>query len=194
MNYCSECGAEVRIEIPAGDNRPRYVCANCGAIHYSNPKIVAGCLPVWEDRILLCRRAIEPRHGLWTLPAGFMEDDETVIEAAARETLEEAGARVHIRDLYTAISLVHINQVYMMFLADLVDTDYEAGEESLEVELFREDQVPWQDIAFPVIGETMRLFFADRTHGRFRTHVGEMNLVDPDTRRFDARYIRKPDK
>jgi ADP-ribose pyrophosphatase YjhB (NUDIX family) len=194
MNYCSECGAEITVEVPSGDNRPRHVCTRCSTIHYSNPKIVAGCLPVWEDKILLCRRAIEPRHGLWTLPAGFMEDDESTMEAALRETREEAGARVRIRDLYTMISLTHINQVYMMFLADLVDTDYSAGEESLEVALFAEDRIPWDDIAFPVIGETMRLYFQDRTRGRYPTHVGEMNLVDRETRQFDTRYIRTPGK
>lgn len=192
MNYCSECGAEVQVEIPAGDNRHRHVCPRCETIHYSNPKIVAGCLPVWEDKILLCRRAIEPRHGLWTLPAGFMENDETTMEAAQRETLEEAGARVAIRDLYAMISLAHINQVYMMFLADMDDTEYAAGEESLEVELFEEQDIPWGEIAFPVIEETMRLFFADRARGTFGTHVGQMTLLDPETRRFDTRYIRTP--
>jgi len=190
MKYCSECGAQVHIEIPAGDNRPRHICKTCDTIHYSNPKIVAGCLPVWEDKILLCRRAIEPQYGRWTLPAGFMEDDESIIEAAARETMEEAGARVQIRDMYTTISLAHINQVYMMFLADLVDTDYAAGEESLEVQLFTQEQIPWDEIAFPVIGETMKLFFEDRARGTFQIHVGEMNLVDRDKRLFGTRYIR----
>ena len=193
MNYCSECGQKVVIEIPQGDNRPRHICQSCNTIHYSNPKIVAGCLPVWRDQVLLCRRAIEPRHGLWTLPAGFMENDETTMEAAIRETVEEAGADVDISNLYTMISLAHINQVYMMFMADLKNTDYAPGEESLEVSLFSESEIPWDDIAFPVIAETLKLFFADRQQGRFKTHIGEMILVDKTRREFDSRYIPQAD-
>jgi len=189
MKYCSECGAQVTLEIPAGDNRPRYICSQCETIHYSNPKIVAGCIPVWQDKILLCKRAIEPRHGLWTLPAGFMENDESTVEAALRETVEEAGANVEIRDLYTMISLVHINQVYMMFLADMTDTDFAPGVESLETELFAENEIPWDQIAFPVIEETMRLYFADRASGDFRTRVGEMTVIDRDKRQFHSRYL-----
>ena len=138
IKFCSACGSD-RIErrIPDGDNLPRLVCAACGTIHYQNPKIVVGCLPEWEDQVLLCRRAIEPRHGLWTLPAGFLENGETVEAGAVRETLEEASARVVVGDLYTMISLPHISQVYMMFRAQLVDLDFGPGPESLEVRLFR---------------------------------------------------------
>jgi ADP-ribose pyrophosphatase YjhB (NUDIX family) len=189
MKYCSECGAEVTLEIPSGDNRPRYICSQCETIHYSNPKIVAGCIPVWQDKILLCKRAIEPRHGLWTLPAGFMENDESTIEAAMRETMEEAGARVEVRDLYTMISLVHINQVYMMFLADMKDTDFSPGEESLETELFAEEDIPWDEIAFPVIEETMRLFFADRASGKFKRRIGEMTVINREKRQFNSSYL-----
>jgi len=189
MKYCSECGAQVTLEIPAGDNRPRYICSQCETIHYSNPKIVAGCIPVWQDKILLCKRAIEPRHGLWTLPAGFMENDESTVEAALRETLEEAGAQVEVRDLYTMISLVHINQVYMMFLADMTNTDFAPGEESLETELFAEEEIPWDRIAFPVIEETMRLYFADRASGKFRTRIGEMTVISREKRQFNSRYL-----
>jgi len=191
MKYCSECGAEVMLEIPSGDNRLRHICSSCSTIHYSNPKIVAGSLPVWKDRVLLCRRAIEPRHGLWTLPAGFMENDETTVEAAIRETEEEAGANIAIRDLYTMISLVHINQVYMMFLADLQDKDFAPGEESLEVALFREHEIPWNDIAFPVIAETLRLYYADEKRGVFDTHIGEMNLVDAERRLFESSFLQR---
>jgi len=191
MKYCSECGAEVTLEIPSGDNRLRHICSSCSTIHYSNPKIVAGSLPVWKDRVLLCRRAIEPRHGLWTLPAGFMENDETTVEAAIRETEEEAGANIAIRDLYTMISLVHINQVYMMFLADLQDKDFAPGEESLEVALFREHEIPWNDIAFPVIAETLRLYYADEKRGVFGTHIGEMNLVDAERRLFESSFLQR---
>lgn len=183
MKYCSACGAD-RIEsrIPAGDNLPRFVCAACGAIHYQNPKVVVGCLPEWEDRVLLCRRAIEPRHGLWTLPAGFLENGETVIAGAARETLEEANARVAIGELYTMISLPHISQIYVMFRARLVDLDFGPGHESLEVRLFREDEIPWEDIAFRTIGRTLRNFFLDRRLGAFPTRVStlERRVPRPD--------------
>jgi len=194
MKYCSECGAEVTLEIPQGDNRPRHICSNCETIHYSNPKIVAGCIPVWEDKILLCKRAIEPRLGLWTLPAGFMENNESTVEAALRETMEEAGAMVEVRDLYTMISLVHINQVYMMFLADMKDTKFEAGTESLEVDLFAEHEIPWDQIAFPVIEQTMRMFYADRSSGNFQTHIGEMTVIDREKRLFESRFIEKENK
>ena len=125
LKFCSACGSD-RIErrVPEGDNLPRFVCAACAAIHYQNPKIVVGCLPEWQDQVLLCRRAIEPRHGLWTLPAGFLENGETVVAGAVRETLEEASARVDVGELYTMISLPHISQVYMMFRARLVDLDF----------------------------------------------------------------------
>jgi len=194
MKYCSECGAEVTLEIPQGDNRPRHICSNCETIHYSNPKIVAGCIPVWEDKILLCKRAIEPRLGLWTLPAGFMENNESTVEAALRETMEEAGAMVEVRDLYTMISLVHINQVYMMFLADMKDTKFAAGTESLEVDLFAEHEIPWDQIAFPVIEQTMRMFYADRSSGNFQTHIGEMTVIDREKRLFESRFIEKENK
>jgi len=173
MNFCSHCGAPVRVEVPSGDNRPRHVCSNCGAIHYHNPKMVVGCIPEWEDRILLCRRAIEPKHGLWTLPAGFMENGETTAEGAARETLEEAGARVDNLDLYTMISLPDINQVYLVFRARLLHLDFQPGEESLEACLFQEHEIPWGDLAFRTIHRTLQQYFADRRSGAgYRLHVG----------------------
>src|SRR5581483_1871984 len=122
MNFCSHCGSgEIALRVPAGDSLPRFVCAACGSIHYQNPKVVVGCLPEWDDRVLLCKRAIEPRHGKWTLPAGFLENGESLAMGAQRETLEEASARVQMGELYTVISLPHINQVYVMFRARLVD-------------------------------------------------------------------------
>lgn len=178
MKYCSNCGASVVLRIPAGDNRPRYVCDSCQVIHYQNPKIVTGCIPVWEGKILLCRRAIEPRYGLWTLPAGFMENGETTLQAAQRETLEEAQARVNIEALYTLFNLPHINQVYMMFRAALCDLDFAPGHESLEVALFSEAAIPWEQLAFPVVRETLRLYFADRGRGGdFPVHVGDIERV-----------------
>jgi ADP-ribose pyrophosphatase YjhB (NUDIX family) len=162
VKFCSTCGATVTIRIPEGDNRERFVCDHCRTIHYQNPKIVAGCIPEWEGRILLCKRAIEPRYGLWTLPAGFMENGETTEQAAMRETWEEARARVEITSLYSLFSIPHINQVYMMFRGDLIDGVYQPGEESLECELFVERDIPWQNIAFPVIKETLKLYFRDK--------------------------------
>jgi ADP-ribose pyrophosphatase YjhB (NUDIX family) len=171
MNYCSHCAAPVVFRVPAGDNRPRHVCEGCGLIHYSNPKIIAGCLPIWDEQVLLCRRAIEPRHGLWTLPAGFMENGESTQDAARRETKEEACARVEIGDLYCYLNIPHISQVYVIFLARLLDLDFAAGEESLEVELFHEAEIPWQKIAFPAIDIALRHYFEDRKNGAFPTRV-----------------------
>jgi ADP-ribose pyrophosphatase YjhB (NUDIX family) len=166
MKFCSHCGNQVSQRVPAGDNRLRYVCEHCHTIHYQNPRIVAGCLPIWGEQVLLCRRAIEPRRGYWTLPAGFMENGETLEQAAARETQEEACARVRDLSLYTLFDLPHINQVYLFFRAELVDLDFAVGEESLEVQLFHEDNIPWSELAFPTVGRTLECFFADR-----REHV-----------------------
>ncbi|WP_287028601.1 NUDIX hydrolase [Pseudomonas sp. UBA6310] len=167
MKFCNQCGGTVSERIPAGDNRPRIVCDQCQLVHYQNPRIVAGCLPVWGEQVLLCRRAIEPRRGFWTLPAGFMENGETTEQAASRETLEEACARVSGLQLYTVFDLPHISQVYMLFRAELVDLDFAAGDESLEVKLFHEAEIPWSELAFPTIGRTLEWFFADRPNALF---------------------------
>ena len=174
MKFCSECGSQVQIKIPLGDNRERHVCDSCGVIHYINPRIITGTLPIYEDKVLLCRRAIEPRLGFWTLPAGFMENGETSAEAAARETLEEAEARVHIQHLYTLFNLPHISQVYLFFLADVIDGEYGVGEESLESNLFREEDIPWDELAFPTIERTLKLYFEDRKSQRFPTRVEDI--------------------
>ena len=163
MQYCSSCGANVEFRIPEGDDRERHVCHNCGTIHYINPRIVAGTIPVWEDRILLCRRAIEPRYGFWTLPAGFMENGETTTEAAIRETLEEAEARVDLDGLYTVLNVPHIDQVHMYFRARLIDGQFGPGAESLETALFRESEIPWDELAFPTVTETLNRYFRDRS-------------------------------
>jgi ADP-ribose pyrophosphatase YjhB (NUDIX family) len=177
----------VERRVPQGDTLPRYICNACNAIHYSNPKIVVGSIPEWEDEILLCRRAIQPRHGLWTLPAGFLENDETTIEGAARETLEEASARVQITDLYALFNLPHINQVYLMFRAKLLDVDFSPGAESLEVALYRESGVPWDSIAFPVIEQTLRLYFDDRKKGEFGMHTGDIIRLPGEKRAYQTR-------
>jgi ADP-ribose pyrophosphatase YjhB (NUDIX family) len=182
MKFCSHCGsADVELRIPPGDSLPRHVCAACGTIHYQNPKIVVGCLPVWESRVLLCKRAIEPRLGRWTLPAGFLENGETLQAGAMRETLEEANARVELLPLYALISLPQIGQVYMMFRARLLDLDFGPGPESLEVELFDEADIPWEEIAFRTIARTLRRFFLDRRLGGFGLHVSALERRPPLT-------------
>lgn len=174
MKFCSVCGHEVIARIPQGDNRERFVCDHCGTIHYQNPRNVVGTVPVWGEQVLLCRRAIEPRYGFWTLPAGFMEMGETTAEAAARETLEEAGARVEVQNLFTLLNVPHVHQVHLFYLARLVDPAYEAGEESLEVKLFDEADIPWDEIAFPTVSQTLRFFFADRAAGDYGVHTGDI--------------------
>ena len=174
MKYCSTCGQPVEQRIPEGDNRHRYVCISCETIHYQNPRIVAGTVPVWEGRILLCRRAIEPRYGYWTLPAGFMENAETTIEAAARETREEALADVDIQGLYSIIDVPHINQVHMFYRATLKDGLFGAGEESLESKLFEPGDIPWDEISFPTVRKTLELFLVDMKSDAYNVHVTDI--------------------
>ncbi|MDP6134916.1 MAG: NUDIX hydrolase [Arenicellales bacterium] len=180
MNFCSHCGKSVSLKIPEDDNRPRHVCDNCGNIHYQNPKIVAGCIPEWQGKILLCRRAIEPRYGLWTIPAGYMENGETLEQAACRETEEEACARVDLDGLYAVYNIPHVSQVYTIFRGQLADGAFAPGAESLETELFEENQIPWGEIAFPVVDRTLKRFFLDRPEQRFATFV---DTVAPPARR-----------
>ncbi len=176
MKFCSSCGATVSICIPEGDNRERFVCASCQTIHYQNPKIVAGCIPEWDDKVLLCKRAIEPRYGLWTLPAGFMENGESTEQAAIRETMEEAGAVVDIESLYSLFSIPDISQVYMLFRGKLVDGRFAAGSESLECRLFTEQEIPWDELAFPVVKETLQRYFRDRAgNNGFPLHIGDIH-------------------
>ena len=146
------------------------MCPNCGAIHYENPKLVVGCIPVWKDRVLLCRRAIEPRYGYWTLPAGFMENGESTAEGASRETMEEAGARVHDLRAFTLIDVPYVHQVHLYFIATLDDLDFSSGDESLETRLFTETQIPWEELSFRTVIETLKHFFADQARGKFGFH------------------------
>jgi len=174
MKYCSDCGHPVSVRVPPGDTLPRYVCDACGTVHYRNPRMVVGCIPRWEDRVLLCRRAIEPRSGFWTLPAGYLEKGETTLEGAARETLEEANARVAIEALHTMVNLPHIDQVYLIFRARLLDLDFSPGEESLETDLFGRGQIPWDRLAFPTITYALEHYFEDLDQGEFRTRIKDM--------------------
>ena len=175
IQFCPSCGNKTNQDIPDGDNRERAICDQCNIIHYQNPKIVAGALPIWEDKVLLCKRAIEPRYGTWTLPAGFMENGESLQQGAARETFEEAQAELDNMVLYTVLSIPRISQVYMIYRADLSAEDaFSPGQESLETALFTEAEIPWDDIAFPMITRSLRYYFADKKRGQFGLYVEDM--------------------
>lgn len=191
MKFCSNCGSPTQILIPEGDNRERHCCSECGAIHYQNPRIIAACIPVWEDQVLMCKRAIEPRLGYWTLPAGFMELGETTEQAAARETEEEANALVEIGDLFAVFNLPHIAQVYMVYRAQLLRPEFSATDESLEVVLMREHEIPWSDLAFETMRRSLKYFFEDRAVGDFqfrtehiqglrKSHDAQDGWINPD--------------
>ena len=175
IKFCNFCGSGVTHRVPEGDSLPRAVCDACGLIQYQNPKLVVGCVPVHGDRILMCKRAIEPRYGLWTLPAGFMENNESAAEGAAREAMEEANARVEIEDLYTVYSIPSISQVYLMFRARLLDLDVSPGIESLEVKLVTEAEIPWDQLAFAMVRRTLEHFLDDRRRGVFVPRFGDIH-------------------
>src|SRR5512146_1284427 len=180
LKFCPECGAPLELRQPQDDHRERHVCTVCNTIHYLNPKLIVGAIPEWKDgRILLCKRAIEPRLGLWTLPAGFLENGETLANGALRETLEEARACVALGELYTVISLPMINQVYMMFRARLQDLGFGPGTESLEVRLFDESEIPWESLAFRTIARTLRNHFLDRRLGVSAVRVSAIERRPP---------------
>lgn len=165
MKFCSQCSHPVRYAIPDGEDRNRHICDACGVIHYQNPKIIAGCIPVWGDRVLLCKRAIAPRRGLWTLPAGFMELGETLGEAARREAWEEATIDLELEPLYVLFSLPKFSHVYAFFRARMVTEQFCPGQESLDVRLFAEHEVPWDQLAFETVERALRRFFSDRRQG-----------------------------
>jgi ADP-ribose pyrophosphatase YjhB (NUDIX family) len=166
MKFCSNCGQGVELKIPPGDHLPRHVCAQCGEIHYRNPKVIAGCIPEWEDgRILMCKRNIEPRLGMWTFPAGFLELGETTGQGAAREAHEESQAEVEVTGLLSVINVPYVSQIYVVHRARLLRQEFGPTTESSEVRLMREDEIPWNEIAFPTIFHSLKFFFADRAQG-----------------------------
>ncbi|WP_413664813.1 NUDIX hydrolase [Microbulbifer sp. EKSA008] len=176
MKFCSQCGSNaVTLSIPKGDDRPRHICGSCGAIYYINPRVIVGVVPYVGDKVMLCKRAIQPRLGLWTLPAGFMESGETSEEGALRESWEEARASIRVDELYSVYDIPHINQVYMMYRGELTDMNFGPGPESLEVELFREDEIPWREIAFPIMHRTLEHYFEDTRIGQYQLHRGVIN-------------------
>ena len=174
IKHCRVCGAAVDYRVPAGDNRERATCTACAEIHYENPINVVGTLPVWSQQVLLCRRNIEPRYGLWTLPAGFLEMGETSAAGALRETDEEAGARIELQGLYTVLNVVRAGQIHLFYRARMLDTALAPGPETIEARLFREDEIPWDQIAFRTVRQTLEHFFADRREGIFPVHEGEI--------------------
>lgn len=175
MNFCSQCGAPVALKIPPGDERPRFVCDGCGMVHYQNPKIVVGCVPEYQGQIVICKRAIEPRVGYWTVPAGFLENGETLQQGAAREADEEALAKVEILSLLTVVHVIPAHQIHVFFRARLLDPQIGAGPESLEAHLVTPDRIPWSDIAFPSTDYTLRRYLEDQAAGVDRHHFTEFN-------------------
>lgn len=172
IKHCRGCGAAVVYRVPDdGDSKSRAVCPSCQTIHYENPLNVVGTIPVWEDRILLCKRAIEPRYGKWTLPAGFMELNETAAQGAARETVEEAGAEFEMGDFFSLVSVPRVGQVHLFFHATLLSDVFNPGFETLEARLFSEAEIPWDELAFRTVAETLRHYLADRRAGHYATHV-----------------------
>ena len=162
MKFCGKCGASVTLKVPVDDNRQRHVCDACETIHYINPKVIVGCLPTVGDKILLCKRAIEPRYGKWTLPAGFMENGETSADGAARETWEEAAAKAVDLALYRIFDVPHISQVYLFYRCGIENDEFGVGPESLESALFSEEEIPWDELAFPTVIELLKEFLKDR--------------------------------
>jgi ADP-ribose pyrophosphatase YjhB (NUDIX family) len=174
MKFCSNCAAAVVKRVTPGDNLPRWVCDECGEIHYENPRVVVGTVPEFEGKVLLCRRAIEPRYGYWTLPAGFLENGESTAQGAARETLEEAGAQIELGAPFALISVPHVNQVHLFYRARVRDLNFKPGEESLEVALWEESKIPWKEIAFRTVGLALKRWFADRGRGAFGFHAEDL--------------------
>ena len=174
IRHCKACGAPAEYRVPADDNRERATCTGCGTVHYENPLNVVGTVPAWDDQVLLCRRNIEPRHGYWTLPAGFMELGETAAEGALRETVEEAGAHVEMGPLFTFLNVVRVGQVHLYFRARLLDTAFAPGPETIEAQLFREDEIPWDELAFRTVRETLKRYFDDRRRGQFELHTADI--------------------
>ena len=174
IKHCPRCGAAVGYVVPADDNRERAVCTGCKTIHYENPLNVVGTVPVWGEQVLLCKRAIEPRHGFWTLPAGFMELGESVADGAIRETVEEAGARIELQGLFTVMNVVRVGQVHLFYLARMLDTTLDPGPETLEARLFHEHEIPWDEIAFRTVRETLRHYFECRRSGCYPLHSADI--------------------
>lgn len=176
IKHCRNCGSSVEYRVPDdGDTKERAVCPVCHTVHYENPLNVVGTIPHWGDQVLLCKRNIEPRFGKWTLPAGFMELHETVVEGAARETVEEAGALFEMGDFFSLVNIPRVGQVHMFYRAKLLSDQFDPGFETMEAKLFFEDEIPWDEIAFKTVGETLKRYFADRRTGQYSIHVFDIS-------------------
>lgn len=172
IKHCRQCGAAVIYRVPEdGDTKERAVCPACTTIHYENPLNVVGTVPHWGDKVLLCKRNIEPRWGKWTLPAGFLELNETTAEGAERETDEEAGAQIEMQSLFTLLNVARVGQVHLFYRARLLSDQFNPGTETIEARLFSEDEIPWDDIAFRTVKETLERYFADRRAGQYGIHI-----------------------
>lgn len=174
IQHCRVCGHAVEYRVPPDDNRERAVCTACGEVHYVNPNNVVGTVPVWGEQVLLCRRNIEPRKGLWTLPAGFMELGESTSQGAGRETDEEAGAQFEVQGLFSVLNVVPAGQVHLFYLAKLLSPVFHPGPETMEAQLFHEHEVPWDEIAFRTVRITLQHFFEDRRRGHFGVHTDDI--------------------
>ena len=171
IQHCKSCGASTRYRIPDdGDTKERAICSACHLVHYENPLNVVGTIPVWGAQVLLCKRNIEPRKGFWTLPAGFMELHESLAQGAERETDEEAGADIEMKALFTVIDVPKVGQVHFFFRAKLLSDQFNPGHETMEAKLFEEADIPWDDLAFRTVRETLKAFYADRATGEFGFH------------------------
>ncbi|GAB4399361.1 MAG: NUDIX hydrolase [Rhodoferax sp.] len=172
IKFCRNCGQAVVYRVPDdGDTRVRAVCPNCHTIHYENPLNVVGTIPAWGSQVLLCKRAIEPRWGKWTLPAGFMELNETAAQGAARETIEEAGCQFELGEFFSLVNIARVGQVHLFYRATLTSTEFHPGQETLEVRLFCEAEIPWDELAFKTVSETLKRYFDDQRRGCFGIHV-----------------------
>ena len=174
MSFCSQCGARLTVRVPPGDHLPRYLCEACGAVHYQNPRLVVGCVPEHAGRILMCRRAIEPRRGYWTVPAGFLENGETLQEGAARESREEAQVEVEIGSLLSIVHVLDAHQVHVFFRAHMRADAHGAGPESLETALVAAEDIPWADLAFPSTEFSLRRYLEDRAEQRETHHFATL--------------------
>lgn len=186
MKFCADCGGSVELRVPPGDHLPRHVCPDCGSIHYRNPRVIVGAIPEWEGRILMCRRAIEPRLGRWTYPAGFLEIGETTAAGAARETREESGADVEIEDLCALINVPYIAQVYLCYRARMLGPKHHPTPESSETVLMRPEDIPWDEIAFPTIWHSLKFWIADREKGRREFHSLDLTWRPRDPRKREV--------
>lgn len=174
MKFCSNCAHPISFSAVEGEHIPRFHCVSCGVIHYVNPKVIVGCLPIWEDKVMLCKRGIEPQHGLWNIPGGFMENNETIEEGAMREMYEETFGRVRVIGLHTVFNVVPVNQVHLHYLVEMMDLDYRLTPESIDIQLFTEAEIPWRDVAFASSKFALKKYFEDRKNNTRNTHIGSL--------------------